>query len=248
MIPKIIHYCWLSDDPIPDKLKSCMDSWHKILPDYKFVLWDRNRFDINLIPWTKEAFENKKYAFAADYIRLFAVYHYGGIYMDMDVEVVRNLDGLLDKPYFFGLESSGGVEAGIFGAEKHNCYVKKCLDYYIDRSFILSNGKYDIRPLPSIMYELFSVNWLIKKRNDNNFIDSSQLIYLFPPDYLTAKSYQTGKICVTDNTYTIHHFAGSWVSKIDKFKGWSYEQIRKNSLLFLLYRMTYKKMKHIFCK
>ena len=89
MIPKIIHYCWLSGNPIPKNLEDCMKSWKKKLPDYKFMLWDFNRFDINSSIWVREAFNAKKYAFAADYIRLFALYNYGGIYMDMDVEVIK---------------------------------------------------------------------------------------------------------------------------------------------------------------
>ena len=118
MIPKVIHYCWLSGDPIPEKLQRCMDSWKKFLPDYEFVLWDLERFDIKTSQWVKEAFEARKYAFAADYIRLYAVYNYGGIYMDMDVEVVRPFDDLLASPYILGLESEKGVEAGVFGAER----------------------------------------------------------------------------------------------------------------------------------
>ena len=108
MIPKVIHYCWLSGDPIPEKLQRCMDSWKKFLPDYEFVLWDLERFDIKTSQWVKEAFEARKYAFAADYIRLYAVYNYGGIYMDMDVEVVRPFDDLLASPYILGLESEKG--------------------------------------------------------------------------------------------------------------------------------------------
>ena len=126
MIPKVIHYCWLSGDPIPEKLQRCMDSWKKFLPDYEFVLWDLERFDIKTSQWVKEAFEARKYAFAADYIRLYAVYNYGGIYMDMDVEVVRPFDDLLASPYILGLESEKGVEAGVFGAERYSLFWLTC--------------------------------------------------------------------------------------------------------------------------
>ena len=85
MIPKIIHYCWLSNDKIPQNLQQCMVSWKEKLPDYKFIKWDFSRFDKECSPWVKEAFEHKKYAFACDFIRLYAVYNYGGIYMDMDI-------------------------------------------------------------------------------------------------------------------------------------------------------------------
>lgn len=204
MIPKIIHYCWLSDDPIPDKLKSCMDSWHKKLPDYTFVLWDRNRFDINKIAWTKEAFYAKKYAFAADYIRLYAVYTCGGIYMDMDVEVVKSFNPLLSGSYILGYETEFGIEAGIFGAEKNASWLKKCLEYYNNRSFINLDGSFDTKPLPQIMF-----NCLKEERLKFNIHSN---------DYFTAKSYETGIVTKTSNTYTIHHFAGSWVSDESRYE------------------------------
>ena len=97
MIPKIIHYCWLSDDPVPETLQGYMKSWKEKLPDYEFILWNFNRFDKSSSIWVSQAFDNKKYAFAADYIRLYAVYNYGGIYMDMDIEVLKSFDDLLNS-------------------------------------------------------------------------------------------------------------------------------------------------------
>lgn len=205
MIPRIIHYCWLSNDPIPEKLQMCMKSWKEKLPGYEFKLWNFSCFDINSSQWVKQAFEAKKYAFAADYIRLFAVYHFGGIYMDMDVEVIRSFDELLNRDYILGYEAAKGIEAGVFGASKESLWVKKCLDYYENRSFILSDGRYNDTPLPIIMENC------IKK----DFIDTG-VLSIFSPDYLTAKSYKTGKIVITSNTYTIHHFAGSWKSSKEK--------------------------------
>ena len=154
MIPKIIHYCWLSNNPIPSKLQEYMESWKKQLPDYEFILWNFERFDINSSIWVKQAFEAKKYAFAADYIRLFAVYHYGGIYMDMDVEVVKSFNPLLNNSCILGKEDSNAIEAGVFGAEKNAVWIKECLDYYEDRCFIRPDGSFDIKPLPLIMYDI----------------------------------------------------------------------------------------------
>lgn len=210
MIPKIVHYCWLSDDPIPHKLKKCMNSWADKLPDYEFILWDLKRFDINSILWVKQAFELKKYAFAADYIRLFAVYHYGGIYLDMDVEIVKSFDEkLLSKPYMLAYEtvSCDAIEAGVFGAENKAAWLADCLQYYEGRSFILSNNAFDRKPLPQIMYSIMKEKYL-----------DTKLLELYSKDYFTAKSYLTGKIEQTEVTYTIHHFAGSWKPKNYKFK------------------------------
>lgn len=202
MIPKIIHYCWLSGDPIPEKLQRCMDTWHKKLPDYEFMLWDRDRFDINQTAWTKQAFESKKYAFAADYIRLYAIYNYGGIYMDMDVEVVRPFDPFLSNSYILGYERNASIEAGVFGGEKGAMWIKKCLDYYNDRNFINPDGSFNIRPLPRIMFDCLE--------------EERKTFRIFPHDYLTAKS--LGEVTVTENTITIHHFEGSWIQGKLKFK------------------------------
>ena len=95
MIPKIIHYCWLSDDPVPSDLQKYMRTWKEKLPDYEFMKWDFNRFDKQSSKWVAQAFDNKKYAFAADYIRLYALYNYGGIYLDMDVEVLKSYNPFL---------------------------------------------------------------------------------------------------------------------------------------------------------
>lgn len=99
MIPKIIHLCWLSGDPYPPKIQKCLESWKKFLPEYEVMLWDGNRFDLNSSSWVAQAFA-KKYAFAADYIRMYALYHYGGIYLDSDVEVLKSFDELLTLPLF----------------------------------------------------------------------------------------------------------------------------------------------------
>lgn len=205
MIPKIIHYCWLSNDPIPRNLQKYMDTWKEKLPDYEFILWNFNRFDINSSAWVKQAFEAKKYAFACDYIRLYAVYHYGGIYMDMDVEVIKSFNDLITNDYILGYEAAKGIEAGIFGASPQSNWVQKCLDYYQNKSFILPNGKYNTVPLPIIMENCLK----------QDFIDNNKL-KIFPTDYLTAKSFKTGKINITNNTYTIHHFSGSWKTPKEK--------------------------------
>jgi hypothetical protein len=201
MIPKIIHYCWLSNDPIPAKLQECMNSWGKNLYGYEFMLWNFERFDISSSIWVKQAFEAKKYAFAADFIRIYAVYHYGGIYLDMDVEVIKSFDDLLNYEIMMGYESiAGRIEAASFGAKKNHPFMKKCLNYYDNRKFIKSNGRYDTKILPEIMKRIYDKNLYLN-------------IHLYPAEYFSAKDGETGKIKITENTYTIHHFENSWCSK-----------------------------------
>jgi mannosyltransferase OCH1-like enzyme len=200
MIPKIIHYCWLSNDPIPADLQNYMKSWSEKLPDYKFVKWDFSIFDKESSIWVKESFERKKYAFACDYIRIYAVYNYGGIYMDMDMEVLKSFNDLLNNSTMFAYERSDHtwIEAGCFGAEKHNYFLEKCLEYYEDKHFIREDNSLEILPLPRVM------DAVIRKNNLS--------IKAYPWTYFTAKSYDTGIESPDSTTYTIHHFAGSWKS------------------------------------
>lgn len=211
MIPKIIHYCWLSGDPIPDNLQKCMNTWKKNLPDYEFILWDKQRFDINSVAWVKEAYEAKKYAFAADYIRQYAVYNYGGIYMDMDVEVVRPFEELLEKSYMLGSEVALRIEAGIFGAEAGCKFMKWCLDFYENNHFLLPDGSYNTCGAPNVMNKCIAEHRKLVISDEHG--DDISTVYLYPFEYLTAKSGDTGVVKVTKRTRTIHHFAGSWLKQ-----------------------------------
>lgn len=201
MIPKIIHYCWLSNDPIPEKLQGYINTWKEKLSDYEFILWDFNRFDINISIWVKQTFEAKKYAFAADFIRLYAVYNYGGIYLDMDIEVIKPFDNLLNKEYMFAYEDNDRKypEAGCFGAEKGFWFIEDCLVYFKNNEYLNINKTYT---LPKLMKQIY--------------LESKKKINFLPADYFTAKCFRTGLVNVTDNTYSIHHFAGSWLNETDK--------------------------------
>lgn len=215
MIPKKIHYCWLSDDPMPEKLVKCMNSWKKYLPNYELVKWDLKRFPLSKNIWVKQAFESKRYAFAADYIRLYALATEGGIYLDSDVEVLKSFDDLLDKPYFICKENSPqGLEAAIIGAEKGCEWVRKCLAYYDGKSFLNEKGEMSTTVLPAILRQTISNSYkLVYIDNPSEIKRSEEEIYVLPSDYFSPKNYVTKKLKVTKNTYTIHHFAGSWQPK-----------------------------------
>jgi mannosyltransferase OCH1-like enzyme len=208
MIPKIIHYCWLSGDILPEKFQYCEKTWREKLPGYEFVLWNFDRFDINSSIWVKQAFEAKMYACAADYIRLFAIYNYGGIYLDMDVEAVKPFGGLLDREVMLGYEDNEQrIEAGCFGAEKGHPFIKKCLDYYKDREFSIP-----------VILPILMRNVLNESFADENY-------EILPSEYFSAKSYVTGAVKKTKNTCTIHHYTGSWFSekgRKDMAKRWKY--------------------------
>ena len=215
MIPKIVHLCWLSGDPYPQKIQYCIDTWKKYCPDYEIMLWDTKRFDVNSMPWTKQAFEAKKYAFAADYIRLYAIYNYGGIYLDSDVEVLKSFDDLLHLPYFAGIEARpDGIEMAAFGAEKGTGWVKYMLDYYENRNFVLEGGRLDTVPMPEIMGKRIrnKFYWTLIDTPEEFDSDPSRFC-LFSRDWFCAhpRDPEFGlRYYITENTYCIHHFANTW--------------------------------------
>lgn len=217
MIPKIIHFCWLSGDPYPSKIARCLKSWRKTLPDYDIILWDTKRFDLNSSLWVRQAFEKKKYAFAADYIRYYALYHMGGIYLDSDVEVLKSFDDLLDLPYFIGAEKSQMPEAAIMGAEKGCDWVKLCLDYYQDRRFIKDDGRLDIMVAPDIMVRNISKVKPVRVLSIENSLNIRKLdmqkeLLLFNDVFFSPKVFDSREVEITPYTYAIHHFQNSWFS------------------------------------
>lgn len=217
MIPKIIHYCWLSKDPLPNDIKACIYSWKRYLPDYEIKLWNFSCFDIESSRWVKEAFLSGKYAFAADYIRIYALYNYGGIYLDSDVEVLKSFDDFLHLPYFIGqerCEQSIAIEAATIGFEKGHPLLASLLNYYEGRNFILENNKFDTRTLPSIFLECVYQNYRLKEvEGIDEFDFDKKVISIFPSDYFSPKKWDTKELDLTSNTYSIHHFAGSWKKK-----------------------------------
>src|SRR5699024_8907222 len=128
MIPKIIHYCWFGGNELSKTTKVCINSWKKKLPDYKIIEWNESNFDINSNQYVKEAYQAGRYAFVTDYVRLYVLYHYGGIYMDTDVEVLKSLDSFLKHQAFTGCENEKNSVTGIIGSEKDHEWIKTLLD------------------------------------------------------------------------------------------------------------------------
>lgn len=220
MIPKIIHYCWLSNDPLPADIQGYINTWIKHLKDYEFIKWDFNRFPKDKSDWVREAFECKKYAFAADYLRLYALYNYGGIYLDSDVEVLKSFDDFLTLDTMMCYENTSGGEKGTFylevaafGAAKGQQWIGDCLKHYEDRHFINANGEMDMKPLPEVVWSVLSSNGYTLRDVDNIIeaqLVGSKEIPVFPYDYFSPKNLYTMEVTVTDNTYSIHNYKGSW--------------------------------------
>ena len=213
MIPKIIHLCWLSEDEYPPMIKECIDSWKRHLPDYEIRLWNTKQFDINSTIWTKQAFECKKYAFVADYIRLYALYNFGGIYLDSDILVYKSFNDLLDLPYFVGQEYSGSFEPAVIGAEKGLEWIKTILDYYSNKNFINIDGCLNITPLPHIFYKRLVGDYsFIQLKKKIEYIYDDKFIYVFDKTFFNSRD--SVGIKRYPNSYCSHCYTASW-KKLD---------------------------------
>lgn len=218
MIPKIIHYCWISGDPFPEKIQKCVDSWTKFLPDYEIVLWDFEKSNSIGSIYVNEAIANKRYAFATDYIRFYALYTYGGIYLDSDVEVLKSFDDLLKLRYFIGKENSGNDwEPAIIGAESGIPWMKEVLKHWKHGKISFTDvwGRPRTPVLPYVCSKQLS-NYKI--RDCISIADwqyGEDFICRFPADWFSPKSWENLNMSITANTYCIHHFAATWVASKD---------------------------------
>ncbi|MGR7812008.1 glycosyltransferase family 32 protein [Lacinutrix undariae] len=206
MIPKIIHYCWYGDKPIPKRLQYCIDSWRIHLVEYQFMLWNEDNTDFDCA-FIEKAYKEKKWAFVSDYVRLKSVYEHGGIYLDTDMLLLKPVDYFLNKECFFVAEHTKSIGVGIFGAIKNNLFIEKCLRKYqreID-SFI---------PIPKIVSDTFIEEYNMNNVFDEN-IDLNQMI-IYKSDYFYALPF--GKLFdihhykkyLTQNSYGVHLWEGSW--------------------------------------
>ena len=187
--------------------KKCIESWKKYCPDYEIKEWNEKNFDLNSNDYVKEACEAKKWAFITDYVRLYALAIYGGVYMDTDVEVIKNIDCFLVNETFSGFEDEKTVPTGIIASTKNNKLLKEFLDYYDGRHFIRENGTYD---MTTNVTTITNISYKYGLKLDNT-IQTIMGFCFYPHDYFCPKSHITGEITLTDNTYTIHHFSGSWI-------------------------------------
>ena len=246
-IPKIIHYCWFGGAPLPELAQKCIASWKKFLPNYEIKEWNESNFDVNQIPYTKQAYKSRKYAFVSDYARFKIMYEYGGIYFDTDVEVIKPLDNLIAKGAFFGMEQTKEelfCAPGLgFACNPGLTLCKEMIDYYKDHDFILPNKQYDLTTVVRIFSKLL---------NKRNFIPASNLqkfqgIFFYPPEYFCPINYYTGKKNFTSNTHTVHHYAASWVDKNDNLtllaKIWKFFRLPNTDFRKIIIKLTQKKTK-----
>lgn len=220
-IPKIIHYCWFGRNPLPEMAIKCIESWRRYLPDYQIKEWNEDNFDIGMVPYIEEAYHCRKFAFVSDFARFWILYNYGGIYFDVDVEVIRPMDDIIAKGPFMGLEQLAGdatyrgcralPAAGLgFAAYPKFEPLKSILSYYDNRHFISLRGKLEYKTVVLIVTDILLDRGGIIEHDK---VSTLMGINLYPEEYFNPKSLQTGKITITDNTRSIHHFAGTWVER-----------------------------------
>ena len=205
-IPKIIHYCWFGKNPHPPLIKECMDSWRKVLPEYKVIEWNEENFDITENQYVREAYENKKWAFVTDYVRLKVLYEYGGIYLDSDVEVLKPIDIFLKDECFSGFESRDMVPTAIMGSKPGAGFIKQLLSYYANKTLINTDGTFDLTANTITITKICRDNGLIlngKKQIVNGFT-------LYPQKYFCPNSLVRIFNKKPISAYTIHHSMGSW--------------------------------------
>jgi hypothetical protein len=215
MIPKIIHYCWFGRNPLPPLAVKCINSWKKYLPEYEIKEWNEDNFNIQEYIFAKEALESKKYAFISDVCRLYALKEFGGIYMDTDVEVLKPLDIFLHHTAFSGFENDNSVPTGMMASIKGGTWVNELLAYYDNRHFLKGDGKVDS------VSNTFIITNMMKKKGfimNNKFQEIQDYVTFYPNDYFCPKSYKTGEINLTSNSYCIHHFAKSWIPAYGRWK------------------------------
>lgn len=209
MIPKIIHYCWFGGNPLPESAQKYIESWKKYCPDYEIKEWNETNFDLNCNAYVREAYEAKKWAFITDYVRLYAMVTEGGIYMDTDVEVIKSLDEFLHLHAFSGFEDEVNIPTGIMACEKGFPLFDELLHDYDNRHFKLEDGSYDITT------NVVTITDFCKKRGfvSNNGKQTIEGFTIFPKDWFCPKDCYSGRIILTENTHTIHHFSGTWHDK-----------------------------------
>lgn len=233
-IPKIIHYCWFGNNEYPDIMKKCLKSWKKKCPDYQFIKWDENNFDVNSSEWTKQAYESKKYAFVADYVRLKVLKEFGGIYLDIDQELLKPLDNFLAHSAFFGFMCEDSLSMGIIGAEPNHPVITKLFSYYDNRSFI-KNGIQDLLPI---------TEWVTNYLADDGLLlnDTFQTINgtaFYPREYF-CPTYCTQPINLkSGNTVSVHHWAMTWRTEQEKQTFHQLKKSRKKSVIII------NKIKHL---
>ena len=234
MIPKVIHYCWFGRNPLPSLAIKCIESWRKYLPDYEIKEWNEDNFDVNIIPYTQEAYQVGKYAFVSDYARFWILYKYGGLYFDTDVEVIKPMDDIIARGPFMGCEKDVS-DTSVASVNPGLGLYKEILEMYSKLSFVNKDGTYNQKTIVQYTTEILCEYGL----KEGNEIQECAGVWIYPKEYFCPLD-QTLTLHITSNTRSIHHYDSSWLSpqkriikKIKRFLGYSFSSKLRRSFVFL---------------
>ena len=246
MIPKVIHYIWLGGKPLPELVKKCMESWKKYCPDWEIKRWDESNLDVNFCDYCRDAYKEKKYAFASDVLRFKIIKENGGVYLDVDVELLKPLDDLLNQKCFMGYELWGDIfsiaPGLILGSEKNGVIVSEIFDMYLKEKLYNEDN--------SINFEtvcMKTMKYMVEKygiQPDGKTIHLED-VSIYSPEYFCPMNGLTKKMqFLTSETYSKHLYLASWVPKESFFK------IIKNNvkkfIIKIIGKKNINKLKNIF--
>ncbi|MCI8702234.1 MAG: glycosyl transferase [Turicibacter sp.] len=216
MIPKVIHYCWFGGAEKPAIVQRCINSWKKNLTDYEIIEWNEENFDIEAHPFTKAAYEIGNYAFVSDYVRVYALYHQGGIYLDTDTEIYQSLNPFLNEDSFWGFEEKNFIATSLIGAKPFNPLIKEFLEFYDTVELINKDGI--VKKFTNVLV----VTELLQKRGivlDGTRQTVDDIATIYPQEYFSPYDYINCYMKKTSNTVAIHHFHKSWLPFSMRIKG-----------------------------
>lgn len=232
-IPKIIHYCWFGHNPKPKLAEKCIESWKKYCPDYQIIEWNEDNFDVKKNRYCKEAYEAGKWAFVTDYARLYILYNYGGVYFDTDVELRKNIDEVLNNHCFMAIENSTRrimVNTGLgMGAEKKIPVIKEMMDCYENIGFYDENGNQDTTTCTDRNGSVLKKYGYVEK----NCFQNIEGVRIYPTEYFSPMEMESGKLYITKNTFSIHHYSLSWTSKENQLARKKYiRKLKKKNVFY----------------
>ena len=207
MIPKKIHYCWFGRNPLNKTAIKCIESWKKYNPDFEIHEWNEDNYDVYKISYSSQAYHAKKYAFVSDFARFDILFNEGGIYLDVDVELLKPLDPLLENDAYIGFEEEKYVNPGLgFGCISGHPLIGEIIKNYKKRDFLKSDGKYDYTTIVHTVSDILYSKGLI----NNNQLQTIENCTIYPKDFFQPIDMNTQKLIITNNTISIHHYASSW--------------------------------------
>ena len=228
---KIIHYIWFGGNPLSDLTKKCIETWKKYLPDFEIMEWNEKTFDVNQCAFVKEAYEQKKWAFVADYTRFKVLEKYGGIYLDTDMEITADISKFLEKDLFLGVEDSKMINAAVVWAkEPHNPHIQDIVKIYESKEHFNETGDLYDESVPRVLTKYFEQFGFDGQKDEIQTFDDDK-VYVYPMEYFYPLSYDYQNNKFTDNSVMIHHFDATWISPMEKFK----TKMKRKNMIWVVY-------------